>query len=78
MSFSYHSSCRRHVELIAYWVILHVFCRLLIFFKINLLKKFFQENHQNVKQNVAHISTFGGKSQHNSNVFVLTLKPPHT
>ena len=26
------------------------FCCLLIFFKINFLKKFFQEYHQNVKQ----------------------------
>ena len=27
-----------------------LFCRLLMFFKINFLKKFFQEYHQNVKQ----------------------------
>ena len=27
-------------ELIAFWVIFHVFCCLLIFFKINFLKKF--------------------------------------
>ena len=38
-------------ELIAYWVFFHDFCRLLIFLKINFLKKFFKEYHQNdVKQ----------------------------
>ena len=30
--------------------ILHVFCRQLIFFKINFLEKFFQEYHPCVKQ----------------------------
>ena len=38
------------LKLIAFSVIFHAFCRLLIFFKINFLKKFFQEYHQNVKQ----------------------------
>ena len=29
---------------------LHAFCRLLIFFKINIFKKIFQENHLSIKQ----------------------------
>ena len=39
-----------HITLCFCWVIFHVFCCLLIFFKINFFEKFFQEYHQSVKQ----------------------------
>ena len=37
-------------QLIAYWVIFHDFLSSVFFFKINFLKKFVEEYHQNVKQ----------------------------
>ena len=45
---SAHTMLTNHI---AYWVIFHAFCRLLIFFKIYFLKKKkIQEYHHNVKQ----------------------------
>ena len=35
-------------QLFVFWVILHVFCRMLKFFKINIFENFFQEYHKSV------------------------------
>ena len=45
-----YSVCSYLFYLFACWVILLLCCRLLIFFKINFFKIFFQEYYQSVKQ----------------------------
>ena len=42
--------CRLITRLFALCVILHVFCQMLIFFKIHFFEKLFQEYHRSVKQ----------------------------
>ena len=40
---------QNHFEHFAYWGILCFYCRLLLFFRINVFKTFFQEHYQSVK-----------------------------